>query len=467
MVVKFYTASKKVNSTAIPSGSGTSYDVILKEGCSVMQPSVRLKWNGSGSPASYNYAYISDFHRYYWVRDWRYEDRQWTAYMSVDVLASYKSTIGGSSQYVVRSAYTYDGQVIDQLYPTKAEPVVRMDSAAFWTVPGAVGDQTFIVTTAGRSGFMDYYLINGTHLAELGSKVFDVTFYDAMDLGVLTPEVIKAITDPEESVCSIMYLPLKWSQVSSIGTGVTQFYLGYYDFTVSNGGNMRHIQPSANLTLSKQLNLTQHPDAVTRGTYLNGDAFTQRNLYIPTVGTINLDNNMLQGCDKVEVSMTLSLSSGMCNCIVYGLISSLSERRRLLVVENKVGVEYGFAARTLDVQGNMDAVTSSIVAAASGDYVGAAAGIIGAFQMTKPKLDILGRSGSIAAFALGILLEETFYRPVDEDNANCGRPLMQNKQISTVPGYIKCADAHIDISAANDEEIRQVLSYMEGGFYYE
>ena len=51
MNVTFFTFAKKVNSTKRPSG-GSSYSVTLKEGCSILQPSIRLVWTGTGSPAS-------------------------------------------------------------------------------------------------------------------------------------------------------------------------------------------------------------------------------------------------------------------------------------------------------------------------------------------------------------------------------------------------------------------------------
>lgn len=469
MNVIFYTFSKRRNSTAQPSG-GTQFSVELKEGCGVLRPSITLKYAGTvTNPAGWNYAYISDFNRYYWVDDWYYINRQWTATLRCDVLASYKAQIGASSQYITRSAAAFNGDIIDQLYPTKTAPSIESSSKAFWSTPASAADQVFVVCTAGRGGFMDYYLLNGEHLAELGSKVFDVNFYDSFDLGVLTPEVIKAITDPEESVCAITYIPVKWSNVSSLGSGVTTFYLGYYEFIMTGSADqMRHITPSASITLTQSLDLLAHPDAAQRGNYLNGDAYTQRTLYVPTVGTINLDNNLLAGKTKIEVSMTLNLASGMCTCIIYGTTGAGDTARvRLFVSESKVGVEYGFAARSLDIiDGGTQAVTSSIMAAASGDYVGAAAGIIGALQMSKPRLDILGKSGSIASFAIGILLEQVFYRPVADDNADRGRPLCEVRQISTLSGYNVCADATLALPATA-EELAEVLSYLNGGFFYE
>lgn len=114
MNVKFYTFSKRVNSTARPTG-GTDYTVILKEPSSVISPRLDLIWTGTGSPTAFNYAYIGDFGRYYWVTNWEYQNRKWTASLSVDVLASWKTEIGNSAKYVLRSAADSDPNIIDKI----------------------------------------------------------------------------------------------------------------------------------------------------------------------------------------------------------------------------------------------------------------------------------------------------------------------------------------------------------------
>ena len=58
----FYTFQKRINSTKQPSGSGTSYDVILKDGCSIINPELQLDLGLGSSPATYNYCYICQVH---------------------------------------------------------------------------------------------------------------------------------------------------------------------------------------------------------------------------------------------------------------------------------------------------------------------------------------------------------------------------------------------------------------------
>ena len=68
IAIRFYQFNKKENSTARPSSSGgTSYNCVLKDNCSIETPEIELNVKPSDW---YNYAYISDFDRYYHVTNW-------------------------------------------------------------------------------------------------------------------------------------------------------------------------------------------------------------------------------------------------------------------------------------------------------------------------------------------------------------------------------------------------------------
>ena len=117
--VDLYTLSKRDNSTKQPTGTPAEYDCILKDGCSIFTPAIKLDLGLASDPSVYNYAYIPAFGRYYFIEDWFFSDRLWIANMRVDVLATYKTQIGSSSLYVMRAAGANDGDIIDTLYPAK------------------------------------------------------------------------------------------------------------------------------------------------------------------------------------------------------------------------------------------------------------------------------------------------------------------------------------------------------------
>ena len=115
--MKFAVVQKRINSTFIPQSFTATYQCILKEGCSVLNPVISLNIGLLNNPTSYNYAQIESFSRYYYIKNWTFSDSLWHAEMQVDVLASHKSDILGSSAYVVRCSKYSDGNIIDTFYP--------------------------------------------------------------------------------------------------------------------------------------------------------------------------------------------------------------------------------------------------------------------------------------------------------------------------------------------------------------
>ena len=105
--VTLYEFKKRENSTKRPDSTVTqiTHNAVLKMPTSLLRPEITFDFGLKGNPSYYNYAYISDLgNRYYFIRDWTVGDGHlWTAHLEVDVLASWKNSIGNSTQYVTRS----------------------------------------------------------------------------------------------------------------------------------------------------------------------------------------------------------------------------------------------------------------------------------------------------------------------------------------------------------------------------
>lgn len=467
MNITFYTFSKRVNSTARPSG-GTACAVIIKDGSGIVSPSISLKWSGSGSPVSFNYAYIPDWGRYYWVSNWTYFDRQWTADLRVDVLASYKTQIGASNQYVVRAASAYDESIVDGLYPATCYAALQESHTNIWPVTDmAPADQTFIVSTMSGQGFQQYFLMSGLQYAYFASKVFGSALWDGYDFGDLTEDTIKALASPEDNLVNVQWLPIRRSSISSnTGAAVTQVPLGLHIIDAP----ATQISPvDVWSSGAKTLALTTHPQTALRGKYLNSNTFTDRTLYIPGVGTIPLDSDLCIDCDKVTVSFQVNLASGDATCMIStqgGEAPDYTKNNLQGVYHTKLSIDFGYGTTRVNglgiVQGIMDAVGAGV----KGDALGTASGVINALKSAMPRSKIINSTGAIGAYQFDMHLREVYYRVVDEDLADRGRPLCKVRQLSTLAGYIKCEDATLQL-AATEAELSEVLSYLNGGFFYE
>ena len=87
-------------------------DCTLRDSCNILDPSIFIrKTNADGGSAipSYNYAYIPEFNRYYFITDITSVNNQlWRIDMHVDVLMSYKDNILAQEVYVLRNENEYN-----------------------------------------------------------------------------------------------------------------------------------------------------------------------------------------------------------------------------------------------------------------------------------------------------------------------------------------------------------------------
>ena len=98
--------------------------------------------------------------------------------------------------------------------------------------------------------------------------------------------------------------------------------------------------------------------------------------------------------------------------------------------------------------------------------IGAANGIVDAVMESMPQVRTSGSMGSTIAYNKIPVLHQLFYNIVDEDIVTLGRPLCQVRTISSLSGYMECANVDID-SVGTEEEKRAIIDYMQGGFFYE
>ena len=102
--VGFTTESKRENSTKQRTMS-TVHNCLLKNGCSLLYPTLLLELNTSAFP---NYAGFQIENKYYNVTDIRsVRNNLFEISGEVDVLATYKNAIGSTTEYIARAASAY------------------------------------------------------------------------------------------------------------------------------------------------------------------------------------------------------------------------------------------------------------------------------------------------------------------------------------------------------------------------
>lgn len=446
----FYTIKKAINSTLRPSG-GRSFEIILKDGCDVLNPVIQLQLSAAESPAQYNYCFIPLFDRYYYCR-WKWENRLWTAYCEVDPMATYKPDIGASTQYVVRSASQYDLNVSDSKYPTKAE-ITHHDMII-------EGIQNSITTTSGSyvvgikskdsNTGAAFYVLNEIAFRGLVYYMFSDMWQDSGDIDLALQ---KMLVNPFEYIISVNWFPFEIS-----GAMTDSVYFGYWDSQVDG-----HLlsQSERMKSIGGTVTIPDHPQKA-RGNYLNASPYTSLYLDLYTFGRIPLDPNMLLDNNRtVAVTIGVDLFTGIGNLRVA------SADGTMLHTSANVSIPVQLSQVRNDL---LTPVINTFGAAwnyAKGNMIGTAASIANTIESAMPHISSMGAVGSIAAYANNLpKIEAFYYNIVDEDLATIGRPLCKMKQISALHGYVQCENVDI-ATTATPQEKRTIIEMMESGFFYE
>lgn len=102
--------------------SGTAFTGQLVEGTSIIDPDILVE--SSSVPAG-NYAYISEFGRYYFIKNIESEKTNlWRLHMHVDVLASFDDQILANSAVIARNSYLWNLYLEDSRFKAYANPYI-------------------------------------------------------------------------------------------------------------------------------------------------------------------------------------------------------------------------------------------------------------------------------------------------------------------------------------------------------
>lgn len=478
MVVKLATFSKRENSTKQFNGTWVEKTCYLKENCSIINPSIELMRDAT--LINYNYAYIPDFNRYYFIDDTIIDAECIHLILRCDVLASFKTAIGSSSEYILRAASDYDGDVIDNLYPTKADCVFDIGSSV-----GAFDENniTYVVgilnnTSGNKVGVTKYYAMDSGELNSLITFLFGNNPNDYIDnmstfITGMTVEfqnaIIRSLANPSQFIVESYALPYK-PDVDSSET-LTIGYLPSYcsGNPIKSGTLQKKVIPS---TIS--LTLPSHPLAATRGHYLSSAPFTRYWLDLGVFGLYPLDASIAINYPSVDLSVTGDMFGNVRCTISLGA-------HIIDVLHANVKCNFPIAQVSYDVLGAATGVISSLAtgqtsvdaddaSALSGAVIGGvakgASGILSGLKTLMPQVQRQGNQGTFLNAFTNFTSRAAFFMPVDEDNAHRGRPLCEVRQISSLSGYILVADSDIAI-AGTKEENQQIKNYMNAGFYYE
>lgn len=459
--IRLGTFSKLEKSTAQPStASWADYDVNLKNGCDLLDPEVTLSVS-EATIAPYNYATM--FGKYFFIAD-KYMLRENLCVLQLrhDPMATYKSQIGSANLYVLRSASAHNGLIRDNYYPIKAD-MFRYHQVQSTGVPGDFSTGVIVVNIAGTNTAGATTLLQFTpdKFSSLVKKLY--TDIDGFQLSDVIATVVKKFGgNPQALINGAMWFPYAFD-VDAVSENIT---IGSWSSNVSGG---RITDPV--MTLSDvQFTLHKHPQASSRGDYLNMAPYSEYSLGVPGCGVVRLDNNRLLGQTGITIHRRMDAFTGQ---LIVEVLSD-DTPTVLAYLSGQIGLPITLRGSN-DVNSIIGGVSSAVTAGLAIGSGGSAGLIAGALEAgISSAMDIIGGTGTSSSMGRGaaaimdapIWLDEVFNTVTDADNTEHGRPLCEMRTISTLSGFIQVSDGNVKIPGTITEQ-REIKSILESGFFYE
>lgn len=457
--VRFWSSfSKRKNSTKQPSASPTrTHDCYLKDDCSIEEPIFCLKIDSGVDPSAYTYCQA--FGNYYYITTREYSPPHWNLYCNLDAMATFKSAIGASSLYVLRS---YSGFWNDRLVDSvpvmcnTVNDVVRRNGDVSVPFPNQEG--CYVVTLLAQMGQngdgAEHHVLTPAQY-----KTFSKNFYKTnawQDAGgvvaAISPDT-KALMQPENYIKDVRWYPFPASEIYS-SSSTHHIYINGWDTNcegyllqagkIVHGGNV--------------FTLPKHPQYLTLGQYLNTSGFCQFTLYDPFAGTFNVDANSIASANQIYTEYYIDPSCGQGLYFATAQASGGNEDALIVASSMEFGVPVMFTSRT----------SGSLVSAVSELASGSPLRALGALYTTQvnPKLQTVGSIASKASYRQPPYLYCQYNEIVPIDRSLVGYPCCQTVQLSTIPGFIQCQTGDINVSCAPEYKA-EIKAYLEGGFFYE
>ena len=456
--VNFWTFKKDIDSTKRPAGtpaaSFSNCDIV--QPFSITDPEIIVSSNNA--PA-WNYCYITEWSRYYFINAWTFIDGLWFGKCHVDVLATFKPDIGAEQLYILRSSAARNGYNKDNYYPmTGAE---EHSDIVLSGNPVSYDAGHYVVNVVGKqTGSSTLYQMSPAEFSNFLDALLGVIDNTTATIGDYWQAIKNSIFNPMQYITSVMWFPFAFPHVSG-----GRVKVGLWDSGVT--ADVITI-PEYTLTYPT-IELAKHPQE-SRGKYLNAAPFTHYYLEYDPFGVIELDAAQLIDAASVRVKIFVDALTGAGILKVY---SNEPSGACLASIQTQYGVPLPLAQSAVGsgtISGSVQTIGSAIAGAITGNaamIAGAvSAGIDTMADAVKGATTTIGSGGSIIGLKQSKVLHASFYRVTGADNSKNGSPYMQQATPAGLGGFMIVQRGDVAINGTQTEAA-EIKAKLERGFYYE
>ena len=472
MKVTFLKFSKKDDSTKQVTSeqlaAGITFDnVYLKALTNIDNPKLIIEDTNSQDLYAYNYLYIHDWGRYYFIKtaDLRH-DKIFTCECELDDLATYKDQILATSAYVIYSSSDYDRWIKDDRVPImikgseyvfSSSAIVINDTPVF----AASDDEPVIVTTISMQYGLHSWIMSESSVSALmqelsGSdswfNILEQQFGDAMG-----------------SIIQVMRMPVTDSLLKDMNNQ-SQIALGKYITTRSECScyelKTRHIHTTGSIGI---------PATYTDFRYT--EPYCKAKMSIPFIGTIDFSLSEMAPSGGLDWRMDLDVLTGI---VQFNFFDS-TNNKTVASYSGKCGGIVPIAnTQIANIANTVTGVGGSAFGAAVGiatgnpivAATGALSGIASAFfSAQQNSSNVIGSySGGRSEFTCRSikLAVEKFKTTNEPDNLTAleGRPCLKVRSLTGLTGFVKTQGFSIDLDV-NKNVVDSINQKLDRGIFIE
>lgn len=378
--VRLYNFDKRKNSTKRPNTSGG--DLVqgeVKQDFTPLAPVITFNLPDPTAVPTYNYAYIAEFgQRFYFITDWLFVSGLWRATMAVDVLATYQSTIFASQQYVARSKGYPNHNIIDGSYNTLAGASFNSQELAQSALWGAdYGQGCFIMSTISYSGAnvgaVTYYAMSWLCAQKFFQDLLSSPNWMNISASEISEDLQKALINPLQYVVSCIWIPARWetfiyyNSPTFDGDLSKNIKLGWWSFDLPTGegtgeytvrrlhnptfGTQQGGTPdriSANFTFT----IPKHPQAATRGAWLNMAPTSKYTLTYLPFGVFDIDTTDIKNATFIRGVVTMHAYTGDATLQLF-VVDGNNNSQCILTTETNLAIQIPVGQIAMNL-GNLD-----------------------------------------------------------------------------------------------------------------
>lgn len=460
--IKTYSGfSKRFNSTKRPTG-GTDRNVELKAETNIKSPTFIL------NTLDFNINYVEAFGHYYYCDVKNLDGHRCELICTMDRPATFKGQMGSYTGLIDYCSASSDVTITDpRNKPTSLVGVkatsFSLTGVSFNTTGGyIIGVLSNNVT--GDVGVIDYYTMTALQMKNFSQELYDQNFIQLIQ---------DQFTNSKDSLVSCIWVPM-----TGIGGSSTNIHIGRETMS-AQGGHIsdRLVSFSSGLTSISFSDISGGAGASM--TYLEKAPYCTGLLYLPFVGIVGLDMDILAFTKNMSIDGCVDILTGD---IVYN-------------------VRYG-AFRTSTYNGNV--ATKIPISSAGYDAIGVASGAITAIGGVVSGIAAVATGGGSLLASAGVTVggglaaakSAEFHTMINGGNSSAvgaqlglnpvayivqntpevtdilsyqskhGMPYFKVDTVANCGGYVQCHDASVSIPGDGEEQ-STINAMMNAGFYYE